>query len=91
MATFSSRRSARRPSTSPSALLMGLLLALLGAGSVSAADNPTVAPEERAAAITRPAVVYLEQLWSGYITDHEGDVLNDGDRSSSPPAAPASS
>ncbi len=79
MATSSSRRSARRPSASLLALLTGLLLALLGAGSVSAADNPTVAPEERAAAITRPAVVYLEQLWSGYITDHEGDVLNDGD------------
>ena len=78
MATSSSRSSARRPSASLLAVLTGLLLALLGTGRASAAEKPAVAPEERAAAITRPAVVFLEQQWSGYVTDHDGDVLNDG-------------
>ena len=66
---------------------IGLRLALTGATSLtiglSAAApafaqpaRPAPTPEERAAALTRPAVVYLEQHWSGYVFDEEGKLFN---------------
>ena len=59
-------------------------LALFAAASVglggpaSAQETPTVSPEERAAALLRPAVVYIETFWAGFVYDEDGVYFNDG-------------
>ncbi len=51
-----------------------------GTGGAYADDTrPTPTPEEKAAALARPAVVYLEQHWSGYVFDEDGTLFNSGD------------
>jgi serine protease Do len=51
-----------------------LLLFPMSAG----AQSRQATPEETAAAIVRPAIVYLDIYWSAYVQDHEGDWLNGG-------------
>lgn len=40
--------------------------------------RPTPTPEERAAALTRPSVVYVETHWSGYVFDEDNLIFNGG-------------
>ena len=64
------------------ALALGALLVLTAASvvtpSASAQDAPSVSPEERAAALLRPAVVYIETFWAGFVYDEDGIYFNDG-------------
>ncbi|HUR49936.1 MAG TPA: trypsin-like peptidase domain-containing protein, partial [Acidimicrobiales bacterium] len=58
-------------------------LVLLAASSVlvapvSAQETPSVSPEERAAALLRPGVVYIETFWAGFVFDEDGIYFNDG-------------
>ncbi|HEX8631417.1 MAG TPA: trypsin-like peptidase domain-containing protein [Catenuloplanes sp.] len=68
----------------PRSALVGIVavtLATAGAGPALAQDSggrPTTTPEERAAALARPSVVYLEQHWKGYVFDESGKPFNDG-------------
>jgi serine protease Do len=60
------------------------LAALLAAGaaivpSAAAVAKPTSTPEERAAAIVRPAVVYIEVQWEGWVRDKITGKLWDPD------------
>lgn len=65
-------------------LLLAILLALLGVGLTPATaygqapQRPTATPEERAAALARPGVVFLRMNWSGYVITESGTVLNGG-------------
>lgn len=54
-----------RPSRVAAALVAGVLL--LGPVSSAAAQTATGTPEERAAAIIRPSVVYIEQYWKAWV------------------------
>lgn len=71
----------RRAATIGAALLA---TALIGAGPAFAAPSapPQPAspsqPTERAAAIARPAVVQLQQTFTGYVADETGDYFNEG-------------
>lgn len=38
--------------------------------------RPVPTPEERAAALARPSVVYIETHWSGYVFDEDGILFN---------------
>ena len=65
------------------AVALGAFLALALAtvftgGPVSAQDAPSVSPEERAAALLRPAVVYIETFWAGFVYDEDSVYFNDG-------------
>ena len=65
------------------AVALGALLALALAtaftgGPVSAQDASSVSPEERAAALLRPAVVYIETFWAGFVYDEDSVYFNDG-------------
>lgn len=59
-----------------------LLATALSAPALPALATPTgpaaPTPEERAAALARPAVVYLETQWSGYVFDEDGLLFNGG-------------
>jgi serine protease Do len=46
--------------------------------SAGAQTTTTATPEEMAAAVVRPSIVYLDIYWSAYVQDHEGDWLNEG-------------
>jgi len=54
-----------RPSRVAATLVVGVLL--LGPVSSAAAQTATGTPEERAAAIIRPSVVYIEQDWKAWV------------------------
>ena len=64
------------------AVALGALFVLAAAsvltGPASAQDAPSVSPEERAAALLRPAVVYIETFWAGFVYDEDGIYFNDG-------------
>lgn len=64
------------------AVALGALILLAGAALLtapaSAQDAPTVSPEERAAALLRPAVVYIETFWAGFVNDEDGIYFNEG-------------
>lgn len=61
------------------ALAIGFLaLGLTGPMAAAADKRPPPTPEERAAALIRPAVVYVEVHWSGFVIDEDGVVYNDG-------------
>jgi serine protease Do len=58
------------------------LVALLASGTVlipatGASANPTFTPEEKAAAIVRPAVLYIEVQWEGWVRDKVSGKLWD--------------
>lgn len=53
---------------------VALLLAATAA-PIAAADAVDPAPEERAAALARPAIVYVEAEWEARVQDHDGDWL----------------
>lgn len=58
-----------------------LVSALAGAAPALAQENPSppqATVTERAAATVRPAVVYLEQTFTGYVADETGTYFNDG-------------
>jgi serine protease Do len=69
----------------PLRLLIVLLALLCSAAIVSAApvsatvERPGSTPEEKAAALARPAVVFIETHWSGYVFDEEGLLFNDAE------------
>lgn len=69
------RRQVRSSYRTAAVALVGALLFLMGMPGV--ADAQTT-PEEEAAALARPAIVYIEATWSAYVQDHDGDWLNDG-------------
>ena len=48
------------------------------AGPASAQARPTVTPEERAAALVRPSVVFIQTFWAGFVYDEDGIYFNDG-------------
>lgn len=56
--------------------LVGALLLLMVTPGVADAQST---PEEEAAALARPAIVYIEATWSAYVQDHDGDWLNEGE------------
>lgn len=57
-----------------------IIALVLATPLVANAQAPSeITPEERASAITRPAMVYIETDWSAYVQDHEGDWLNGGE------------
>lgn len=65
------------------ALALGALVVFAAAsvglgGPASAQETPSVSPEERAAALLRPAVVYIETFWAGFVYDEDGIYFNDG-------------
>ncbi|MGQ0574305.1 MAG: trypsin-like peptidase domain-containing protein [Pseudonocardia sp.] len=53
-------------------------LAAPAAASAPPGSPPQVTPTERAAATARPAVVYLEQTFTGYVADETGTYFNSG-------------
>lgn len=48
------------------------------AGPASAQARPSVTPEERAAALVRPSVVFIQTFWAGFVYDEDGIYFNDG-------------
>lgn len=48
------------------------------AGPASAQARPSVTPEERAAALVRPSVVFIQTFWAGFVSDEDGVYFNDG-------------
>ncbi|HWG98270.1 MAG TPA: trypsin-like peptidase domain-containing protein [Pilimelia sp.] len=62
------------------AAVVAAAFALAGAGPALAEETgrPAPTPEERAAALARPAVVYLEQHWQAYVFDENGKPFNGG-------------
>lgn len=60
--------------------MAGAIIAVTG-GSAGAETDPGPSapnPAQRTAALTRPAVVFVEIQWSGYVWDQDGDLLNNG-------------
>lgn len=56
--------------------LAGALLLMMVTPGIAGAQST---PEEEAAALARPAIVYIEATWSAYVQDHDGDWLNGGE------------
>jgi serine protease Do len=73
------RLSRRRSGAVAAAILMVLALGFTTIGAPAAAAQPASTPEERAAAITRPAVVYLEIEWEGWVRDKRDGQLWDNE------------
>ena len=73
-------RTARRAWPAIVAVLCVVVLAATG-GPVAAQDapHPVASPEERAAALIRPAVAFVQVEWSGWVYDDDLGFLNDGD------------
>src|SRR5688572_13338833 len=69
-----------RPRSAIVALLAaGIVMSGSGTAWAEEADGrPAPTPEERAAALARPAVVYLEQHWKGFVFDESGNPFNGG-------------
>jgi serine protease Do len=61
------------------AILMVLALGFTTMGAPAAVAQPPSTPEERAAAIARPAVVYLEIEWEGWVRDKRDGQLWDNE------------
>lgn len=70
------RREARVPFRTGMLALVGSLVLMMATPGVADAQST---PEEEAAALARPAIVYIEATWSAYVQDHEGDWLNEGE------------
>ena len=69
-----------RPSIRASVLCAILLFVAAISGAAPARGQaPTAGPDELASALTRPALVYIETFWTGYVSDEEGVYFNDGD------------
>lgn len=58
-----------------SAIVSGMTIGSAGV----AHGQPNVSPETKAAALIKPAVVYLETKFSGFVIDNNGQVLNNGE------------
>jgi serine protease Do len=56
----------------------GVLLFLMLGGAVTAHGQPNQSPESKAAAFIKPAVVYLESNFKGWVVDTDGKALNNG-------------
>jgi S1-C subfamily serine protease len=76
-----SHRPRRRLGRAVAALLLATLPALAVATAVAApaAAQPSFTEEERAAAIVRPGVVYIETEWEGWVRDKRDGLLWDSD------------
>jgi serine protease Do len=70
---FEFRRAARLFAVS------AMLVPLAMAGQATSAAQPNDSPEARAAAMIRPAIVYIETKFSGWVIDENGTALNNGD------------
>jgi serine protease Do len=70
----------RRPRATPTVnafVLLSVLLSVLFL-PVQSGAQPARTPEERAAELVQPAMVYIETSWAAWVNDHDGDWLNDG-------------
>jgi serine protease Do len=59
-------------------VVVAMLSALTMTGHGVSAAQPHDSPEARAAAVIKPAIVYIEAKFSGWVIDENGDALNNG-------------